>query len=862
MGGVAGHLAHLYDNRDLTFDKLRKILSLASSGELEGTEKTDGFNIYLGYNNGAPRFARNKTDMRTGGRDMDFLKARDFAGGDDVKQVYLDAFDSFAKAVATLTPDERRQIFGENGEIFYNTEIMGPGASNVVNYDADVMTIHHGGHKRYNLESDKVEAVDASGPSKFLDRAIDKMEEMSSGKRFNIQRTAVMKLKGIDNDHDLRIALERIQKAGLHPGMTIGEYIEDKLLAGPGLKYYDPDIRQAVIDRVLKKEEHLGLPQLYKNFNLDKTRRKEVKEFVDASPKLISSIIFPIEDAIHDFSVEMLRGLQSAYILDNANELGRLKTEVGQAIKAIQAYEGEGREEAQDVLLKQLNKIKNLENISTAAEGFVFEYEGQLYKFTGNFAPINQILGLFKYGRGSVPAIATGKRDIDPKQAMHEEDEDPYDYREDMEQWEREQYYKEQGEDEGKTIALFPGKFKPPHAGHFAAAKYYADKPEVEEVRVIISRNQKVEHGPDERLVVTPEMSQAIWDVYTADEPKIKAWVTSAPTPVQEAYDEIIALNAGDTVMMVIGDKDVKLGDTRYDAVPAYAEKHGVNYELDPVKEVDINVPENLSATEMRRYILGGQKEAFFEQLPPKLSPDQKESIFNLLQSGIQKKTRKNESVSSLADIRRLVEEVMNEVESEKQRRWACAQVGDDFKGEKKLNKDQAEEMCTAEVEEGLGDFFRGEAAAEKAMDQAWLLKLASERDKYLKLSTADRSDVAQLLAVTPERLNQLAAATGKMYYEPIDAGVEPWILVRQKMAQIQKKLFDTEEPLSFSDASELEELSSMGGGSVEGGGVAKRDTGALNSKKRKKKRDTLIREDGEQFINEVLNYILSNERK
>ena len=24
MGGVAGHLAHLYDNRDLTFDKLRK----------------------------------------------------------------------------------------------------------------------------------------------------------------------------------------------------------------------------------------------------------------------------------------------------------------------------------------------------------------------------------------------------------------------------------------------------------------------------------------------------------------------------------------------------------------------------------------------------------------------------------------------------------------------------------------------------------------------------------------------------------------------------------------------------------------------------------------------------------------------
>ena len=103
----------------------------------------------------------------------------------------------------------------------------------------------------------------------------------------------------------------------------------------------------------------------------------------------------------------------------------------------------------------------------------------------------------------------------------------------------------------------------------------------------------------------------------------------------------------------------------------------------------------------MRRYILGGQKEAFFEQLPPKLSPDQKENIFNLLQSGIQKKIRKNESVSSLADIRRLVEEVMSEVESEKQRRWACAQLDDDFKGEKELTKAQAKEFCGAEVEEG-----------------------------------------------------------------------------------------------------------------------------------------------------------------
>jgi len=42
-----------------------------------------------------------------------------------------------------------------------------------------------------------------------------------------------------------------------------------------------------------------------------------------------------------------------------------------------------------------------------------------------------------------------------------------------------------------------------------------------------------------------------------------------------------------------------------------------------------------------------------------------------------------------------LVSEEVNEVYSDKQRRWACAQMRDDFKGERSLTKKQAKEMCT-----------------------------------------------------------------------------------------------------------------------------------------------------------------------
>ena len=46
-GAVAGHMNHIYDNGQMTFGELKELLRAAAEGELEGTEKTDGQNIFL-----------------------------------------------------------------------------------------------------------------------------------------------------------------------------------------------------------------------------------------------------------------------------------------------------------------------------------------------------------------------------------------------------------------------------------------------------------------------------------------------------------------------------------------------------------------------------------------------------------------------------------------------------------------------------------------------------------------------------------------------------------------------------------------------------------------------------------------------
>jgi len=77
---------------------------------------------------------------------------------------------------------------------------------------------------------------------------------------------------------------------------------------------------------------------------------------------------------------------------------------------------------------------------------------------------------------------------------------------------------------------FLPGKFKPPHKGHFEAAKYLASKPYINKVYVIISNVTK--YG------ITPEDSLYIWQEYLKAEPnpKISVQISQKSTPIKDIF--------------------------------------------------------------------------------------------------------------------------------------------------------------------------------------------------------------------------------------------------------------------------------------------------------------------------------------
>jgi len=813
MGGVAGHLSHLYDNREMTFNEMKKILSLASSGDLVGTEKTDGYNIYLGFKDGEARYARNKGDMQVGGRSTEDLAARVFAGGEGVKKVYNDAFRAFYKAAKSLTPAEQDAIFGPNGEVFYNTEIQGPGASNLVNYDANVLSIHHGGHKMYDALEDKVVNIDATENSIALDRAIDRFESATSEEPFSVRRTAMLKLKQLDDDYDLQIALAKIKKTGFQGSMTIEQYLEKNLLKDVNnkLPYFSDQLKQDIVDRILKKESAQSLTAIYKGFPKD--QKVAIRNFVNDGNKYIKQAILPIEEAIHDFAVELLKGLHSAYILDNEAEVGRIKDEVVNAIKTIQAYQGEHSDLAQDVLAQQLRKIKHVENINTAVEGFVFQHGDQLYKFTGNFAPVNQLLGLFKYGRGVIPPFE--KADI-----------------------------QEQGGDSTpeelarRKIAVIPGKFKPPHRGHLDMVKHYAEISDV--VVILIS---PIPRKTNSGIEITRDKSKQIWQTYLSSVglDSSKVVITDSPynSPVQTSY-ELVDGNVpsfkpapGDLIIPGASTKpDPKSGlsDTarfkKFHIIPRSQRAPGVltanveDYAFTPSEMEGVA----FSASDFRNAIDEGDLQALSRFIPQEVSP---ELILDIIYDGNvpeQKKTLTTDSLYSL------VEELLLE-------KWDAYKEELDTPTEKSRRGTHNEEV---ELDEGLkdllnraGDIARVTLARVRGGNGDNL----SDITRTLGIDYLDPKKDAQKIIDTAEILQDISRfGQREVLKDPYDAELfRAWLAARSKAKQQKRKSLKQVgwEKTGFLEEEELEEMSAMGAGAVAGY--------SGNAKKRK---NSLIREE------------------
>lgn len=465
-GGVGGHMNHPYDNDELTFGQLKDLLRSAVAGELRGTEKTDGQNLFISFDfdSQKAKAIRNKTQIKAGGLTPEQLD--DFFSEHPAQALRysfveaLQAFEQFAQQIPKRTQVE---IFGMTGDIYFNTEVMNPGTpgfekgdprgqgtQNVVPYDKKTLLIHGVGHAELDQETGNPTDTDVSSNYRELEAALEG-KQIEDPALFSIEahQTRELAPSGLEKANRILpktlMAIDNVMSdAGATEDTTLVSFVveqakADVYNAAPGLAEERMEsfalkflnlCRSTDGDGYFRCNDKKNKANLQSNPNIRELLTglsgDEVQNLKALKQRMKEGLYRrPIALALSGFTNAILDGFDSAFISDNEKQKKTLQSQVGKVMRQIAKSDNEAAKEG---LRLELEKLKNIENVNTPTEGFVFNYNGDVYKFTGAFAPVNQILGMPKFNRYG---------EITPME----------------------------------TIAVFPGSFKPPHRGHLEVIK-------------------------------------------------------------------------------------------------------------------------------------------------------------------------------------------------------------------------------------------------------------------------------------------------------------------------------------------------------------------------------------------------------
>lgn len=149
---------------------------------------------------------------------------------------------------------------------------------------------------------------------------------------------------------------------------------------------------------------------------------------------------------------------------------------------------------------------------------------------------------------------------------------------------------------------FFPGKFKPPHKGHFEAAKYLSSLDYINKVYVIISNVTK--------FGITPQDSLYIWQEYLKAEPnpKISVSISKESTPIKDIFTFMAENPDVDPIYVAAGEEEVE-GIGYFDSI----QKRYPNRVRKQIVPAQFG---RITATQMRDAIKTGNFEEFVKFIP------------------------------------------------------------------------------------------------------------------------------------------------------------------------------------------------------------------------------------------------------
>ena len=402
-GGAAGHMAHPFDDKDLTFGDFKAMIDAGLRGELnfeeDATEKTDGQNAFATIQDGEVKFARNKTELKNPMTLSEFKNKFEGHASKLVQDTFQFAAYDLARLLMNLSPADQEKYF-KNGKDFMNMELIYSQNPNVIHYDTDVIQFHG------------IKETDGNGNiigtnNKPAKEIVDILKKVKSdiGKTFKIIPPRVIKLqKDLDFTTNKKKFINQVnaleKRYGLTDGDEVAKYHEMwwRELIDKEFPTLSQDVKEGLLRRwAYGDKKSLNLRSLAKQIGPKEAAivKKFDKEDVK---KQYKENIRPFEDLFLELGSVILKNASDFLAANPSDEAQRLRAQIQTAGSKIKKTGGADQVRRVEAELARLDRIGGIESIFPT-EGIVFKYKGKIYKLTGTFAAINQLLGIIKYGR-------------------------------------------------------------------------------------------------------------------------------------------------------------------------------------------------------------------------------------------------------------------------------------------------------------------------------------------------------------------------------------------------------------------------------------------------------------------------------
>jgi len=394
-GGAYGHMNHPFDiEMNLTFSDLKSIVTKALNGDLELTrEKTDGQALAVSWVNGRLVAARNKSHLKSKGAGaMTIGQVADkFAGRGGLTDAYNFAMQDLSKAIAALSEPQRLKIF-KDGACFMNLEVIYPTSVNVIPYNQPLLVFH--GTFEYD---DAGTIVGENQQAASILGGMIKQVNAHVQSKYTIQGPPMTKLPKSEQ-------LAKLQ--GKYLGMISKLQSEFGLSDNDGVADYHQAWWSKFVEKGGKKldaQEKIGLVKRWafndKSFRIatiQDTKLRAWAEQIDKQDqqKISKQNLMRFEEIFLGVGADVLSFMESVLTANPDSAKRQMVARLQSTIAQVKASGDPKKVEKLKLELERLNSLGGFDKI-VPNEGIVFVYNGNTYKLTGAFAPLNQILGIF-----------------------------------------------------------------------------------------------------------------------------------------------------------------------------------------------------------------------------------------------------------------------------------------------------------------------------------------------------------------------------------------------------------------------------------------------------------------------------------